>query len=116
MSVATLTDKLESVLEQEYHALLSGSLDQIETLGREKLGLLERMSELSVRELESFITFRDRLFRNQNLAQSAIAGMRKAINRTKDITDVSSGLRTYGPDGQHIRFAAKTSGGLSKRS
>ena len=82
--MATLTDKLESVLEQEYHALLSGSLDQIETLGREKLGLLERMSELSVRELESFITFRDRLFRNQNLAQSAIAGMRNtSVSRQK---------------------------------
>lgn len=109
-----LSQALENTLENEYHALLSGSLAEIEKLGAEKLELLERIGALPERDIGEFTVFRDRLFRNQNLAQSAIKGMRKAIMRTKDVADVSMGLRTYGANGQKQHVPTKASGVLSK--
>ena len=111
-----LSQALENTRENEYHALLSGSLAEIEKLGAEKLELLERIGALPERDIGEFTVFRDRLFRNQNLAQSAIKGMRKAIMRTKDVADVSMGLRTYGVNGQKQHVPTKASGVLSKRS
>lgn len=111
-----LSQALDNILIQEYSALLSGSLDEIETLGAKKLELLEHISALPVREIGEFTHFRARLFRNHTLTQSAMEGMQNAIKRTKDVTDVSAGLNTYGANGKKQRVAVKASGALSRRS
>ena len=116
MSNPALSNILDDLLEKEYHALLSGKIDDIEALGVEKMEVLERIEALNEHEMSKFLVFRERLLRNQSLAESAIAGMRKAILRTKDVSDVSTGLRTYGPNGQKQRVTTKAPQILSKRS
>ncbi|WP_439143258.1 hypothetical protein [Planktotalea sp.] len=91
-------------------------MDEIETLGAKKLELLEHISALPVREIGAFKHFRARLFRNHTLTQSAMEGMQKAIQRTKDVAYVSAGLNTYGANGKKQHLAVKGSGVLSRRS
>ena len=111
-----MSKKLDALLEQEYRALLGGDLKAIEDLGAQKVELLEKVSGLPLDDLSRFSALRLRLIRNQMLAQSAIAGMRNAITRAKDIRDVSSSLRTYRQDGQKTSVAMRSGDSLSKRS
>jgi hypothetical protein len=117
MSSSTpLSTKLDALLEQEYRALLSGDVEAIERHVSEKVSLLEIIGALPVEELGEFQTLREQLIRNQTLAQSAIEGMRVAIERAKEIGDVSSSLRTYKPDGRKSLIAMRSGDTLSKRS
>ena len=116
MTAATLKARLEDVLEQEYKALVTGQIDAIEQLGAEKLSVLENFSQNYRSQVLLLEPLRERLVRNQILAASAIEGMRNAINKAREIKDVSTNLRTYGPDGSGSSVALQEDRLLSKRS
>lgn len=114
--VGKVSEKLDALLEREYAALLDGDLASIERLGSEKVALLEKVSVAAVDDLDGFASMRNRLIRNQTLAQSAIEGMRMAIRRVKEINEVSASLRTYRKDGKKVQVAIRGGDALSKRS
>ncbi len=111
-----LVTDLNTLLEREYDALLSGDLVMIEHLISQKESLLESIGVLPISEIGKVQDLRSQLHRNQRLADSALKGMRAAITRAKSIKDVSSRLRTYGKDGRDSLVAMRTGAGLSKRS
>ena len=112
----SFSNNLETLLEREYDALLSGNLSAFEHLISEKAALLETVTTLPKTELGRVKAMRHRIARNQRLAQSAIKGMRAAIVRAKDIKDVSLGLRTYEKDGRNKLVSVRSGEELSKRS
>lgn len=109
-------EKLDEILEQEYVALLSGDLENIAKTGAEKVQFLERVSKLPMADLRKFHPLAGSLMRNHVLTQSAIAGMRSAVHRTKEVNDVTKMLRTYGSDGRKSDLAMHAGRTLSKRS
>ena len=111
-----ISKKLDTLLEQEYHVLLGGDLAGIERLGSEKIALLKKIAGNPVDEIDDLSALRSRLIRNQVLAQSAIEGMRAAIQRAREINDVSLSLHTYRRDGQKSSVAIRMGDALSKRS
>ena len=111
-----ISAKLDALLEKEYKALLGGDLVGIERFGSEKVALLETISTSLPNDLEAYAALRARLIRNQVLAHSAIEGMRTAITRAKEISEVSTGLRTYRKDGRKSSFTVRIGETLSKRS
>lgn len=115
-NTARLVADLDTLLEREYDALLGGDLSKVEHLISQKVSLLEGIGVLPIAEIAKFQRLRTRLHRNQRLADSALKGMRAAITRAKEITEVSSRLRTYKKDGRDSLVSMRRGGGLSKRS
>lgn len=115
-SSENLSEKLSQILASEYAALLAGDLTKIAETGADKVQVLESIGAILPEKIEAFTHLREKLIRNQLLTQSAIAGMRKAILRTKEVDDVTTVLRTYGADGKKSGVAMKSGQSLSKRS
>ena len=115
-AVKQLSERLSTALDQEYAALLDGDLEKIAKIGAEKVQVLEEIGKQSVVDMKRFVHLREHLLRNQLLTQSAIAGMRKAVSRSKEINDVTTVLRTYGSNGQKSGVKMRFGQTLSKRS
>lgn len=116
MTTVSLATRLNDVLELEYAALMNGDISAIAQLSADKLAILEEMSEFDDYEYTVLEKFRVTLIRNQLLANSAIEGMRSAIQRARDVQSVASGLQTYTAGGQNALVALAKGQTLSKRS
>jgi len=113
---STLAERLSAHLEKEYEVLLEGDVAQIEVMAEAKLELLEKVANAPVVQLKSFEHLRHRLIRNQVLTQSALEGMRAAIERAKEVQTVSSYLRTYSAKGESNDVQMTGGRQLSKKS
>jgi Rps23 Pro-64 3,4-dihydroxylase Tpa1-like proline 4-hydroxylase len=116
MTTENLAARLNDVLELEYAALMNGEIAAIAQLSADKLEILEEMSEFEDYEYTVLEQFRVMLIRNQLLTNSAIEGMRSAIQRARDVQSVASGLQTYTAGGQNSLVALSKGQTLSKRS
>ena len=113
---APLPEKLGRILEKEYAVLLRGDLDDIEKVAAEKSLLLEKISNLPTGDIKAFAHLRGILRRNHMLTHSAIDGIRAAILRTKEVSDVTNVLRTYDSNGKKSDVTMQAGRFLSKRS
>lgn len=111
-----LARKLEAVLSDEYHALLGGRIEDLEGLGAKKLDTLEKAALLPEQEFIALEPLRAKLLRNQLLVQSALEGMRVALERAREINEISKGLKTYRSDGSPQKVGLRAGSHLSKRS
>ena len=109
-------EALKQNLGLEHQALLAGDIQKIEQLGEEKVRLLEEISKLPASRFEGFVVLRSDIVRNQELAESAISGMRRALGRVRAIIDVKSELKTYDSLGQKNQYRVCSGQRLSKRS
>lgn len=112
----TLGVQLETLLNEEYKALVTGNLDDIERCAEEKADLLEKMTDQPSKYLDTLRNCQQNLMRNQILSMSAIEGMRSALTRARDVEKVSATLRTYGANGRDTERRMSVSTSLSKRS
>lgn len=111
-----LMRRLEEVLASEYQALMAGEISALEELGSQKLIVLEEVAGLPIEQVTQFEGLRAKLLRNQLLAHSALEGMRVAIARARETSEIAQSLKTYGSDGQPSSIRTRAGGTLSKRS
>lgn len=87
---------LDHLLERERHYLLTGALDQLPDISDRKLELVDELQGQSDPLPD---TIRDKLRKNRDLLQSAIAGIQAAKNRMTEFRHVRDCLSFYGPQG-----------------
>lgn len=109
-------EALKKLVNEEYLALLDGDLDEIERLGRKKASLLSRIGDLPIEAIEDYAMLRSELLRNQQLANSSVLGMQKAMSRMKSILEIRTELKTYDSSGAKTRRIMRAGQVLSKRS
>ena len=107
---------LEEILTLEYQAFLDGDLRKIEQLGRYKSEVLEKVSKLPPDQFENFISLRENLKRNQELANCVIRGTRRALVRVQEILDLKSKFGTYNAMGEKSLHSVGSGRLMSKRS
>lgn len=112
----TLASRLETLLEEEYRILLEGNLRKIEEYGESKLALLELVEALPVEDIAEFSHLRQKLVRNQILTQSAIKGMKLAIDRATECLSVATQLKTYEASGKPKQVGLNQGKSLSRRT
>lgn len=111
---ATVT-ALNDVLDAERSVLLSGQLDRLEGLAREKEQLLSRLGLVNGRPPE-LVKLRDKLTRNQALLSAAARGARAARDRIAVLRAGPAPLRTYEQDGAPKVVAPCARPGLNRRA
>ena len=88
---------IEALLDREREALITGRLDGLEALHRDKTRLLARAGEIG--DTAAARRVRDKAERNQALLAAAADGLRSARTRVANIRSGLSDLSTYSADG-----------------
>ena len=99
--------ELDSILDTEYRALLSGDYATLVKLSPRKFKLLE--TETVLADLAQRPQLRRKVGRNQSLLAMAIHGFRSARNNIEMIKGQRGGFRTYDKNGDqnHVGAAPK---------
>ena len=92
--------RLESLLEKERTALLSGDLDAIGELAEEKESLAQCLQELGPEGRDSLRGLHDTARRNQALLDGALQGIRLATARLAAYRQLRKSMDTYDPQGR----------------
>ncbi|MCV2887676.1 flagellar biosynthesis protein FlgN [Ruegeria aquimaris] len=111
-----LLTSLDSLLEQERSALVSGELDQLGPMTDEKERLVARINASVDLTPEQLAPLHRKVTRNQALLNSALEGIRSVAQRMAELRRVRQGLETYDSAGQKHRFSATRSAQLEKRA
>lgn len=116
MTNSKLGARLDKLLTDEYHALISGDIANIEKLSSEKLSVLQNLGSSHLEDYQSISSMRERLIRNQILTLSAIEGIKSAISKREELEKVVNGLQTYDAQGKANDTNFKKSTQLSKKA
>jgi hypothetical protein len=115
MTEQALTDRLQSLLESERDALLSGDFDRLSDLMQEKQSLANALADRPL-EAEEIAPLRDGLRRNQELFDQAMAGIRNVAARLGDLNRVRRATDTYDSKGNRQNIDVPTSKRLERRA
>lgn len=100
---------LDDLLESERAALLKGDVDRINRLVDRKEALISQVSALTDVPASVLATLQEKLRRNHELIEHALAGIRAAAKRVEDMRKARETLQTYDRRGrlQDLSTAAK---------
>ena len=111
----TTVSKLDALLKAERQALISGDFDAIARFFDEKQALLEQM-EHTMPERGILEPLREKLRRNHELFNQALAGLRNVANRIGDVSRVRRVLNTYDAKGRARKIDAPGTPLLERRA
>lgn len=111
-----LFQELDSLLEVERAALLSGDLEQIGVLMLEKERLIEELSIIEELESGHLHTLTGKMKRNQDLLDSALEGIRAVAGRLAALRRVRNTLDTYDSNGEKHAIHVAKDGVVEKRA
>lgn len=109
-------DELDTVLEEERTALLSGDLSALEPIIARKEEAIQRLNELDALEQAEFTEVQSKVTRNQALLDSAMQGIRSVAARMAEIRRVRKGLDVYDKAGRKTRYGTNNRLTLEKRA
>ncbi len=110
-SFEAIADELDTLLEAERSALLSGDLDRIGRLLSRKESLVDGFSALRDIDKKRLNVLAAKLKRNQELLDQALGGIRSVANRLSALKRVRKSLDTYDARGakQSVDLGRKVS-------
>ncbi len=115
MTEQTLKLKLQTLLDAEREALLSGNFDRLTELMQEKQVLAAELAEQPL-DKGDVAPLRDGLRRNQELFDHALAGIRNVAARLGDLNKVRRATDTYDAKGQRQTIEGASAARLERRA
>lgn len=94
-----LLDRVEALLERERDALLSGTLDTLESIAAEKARLIAALASRPGRDPARLARLARQAAQNQTLLEAALGGLRRAAARIAAHAAGPCGLDTYDASG-----------------
>jgi flagellar biosynthesis/type III secretory pathway chaperone len=107
---------LDSLLDDERKALLSGQLDRIAQLHDRKSELIDALNALDRKEQEKVEQLSDKVTRNQELLNAAMEGIRSVAQRLAAVRQVREQLETYDAEGRKTSIRTQQDSSLEKRA
>ncbi|MEL7011803.1 MAG: hypothetical protein AAFO72_00840 [Pseudomonadota bacterium] len=107
---------LDSCLERESAALLTGDLGAISALMEEKSALIEDLNALGSSEQGTLDTLKKKAERNQVLLTGALEGIRRVSDRLADMDSLRHSFDTYDSHGKRRTIAVETVRHVEKRA
>ncbi|MFS4581708.1 flagellar biosynthesis protein FlgN [Phaeobacter sp. C3_T13_0] len=111
-----LIDELDSLLDVERAALVSGDLQKLEPLLAQKEMIITKLNMTADLERETLEHVQGKVSRNQILLDSAMEGIRAVAARMAELRRVRKGLDVYDQAGRKTRFATSGTPSLEKRA
>ncbi|MDU8910973.1 flagellar protein FlgN [Aestuariicoccus sp. MJ-SS9] len=112
----TTLNALDSILEEERLALLSGELNRISDLMAEKEALIDTLKQSEIGTTEDLDPVQQKLRRNQELFDHALAGVRSVAERLATLRHLRKALDTYTADGQRSTILEMSDHRLERRA
>ncbi len=107
---------LDDLLETERAALLKGDVDRINRLVDRKEALITQVTALVDVPSSVLAPLQEKLRRNHELIEHALAGIRAAAKRIEDMRKARETLQTYDRQGQLQDLSANAKGAIEKRA
>ncbi|UWQ91318.1 flagellar export chaperone FlgN [Aliisedimentitalea scapharcae] len=111
-----LIDQLDSLLEHERKALVSGDLAQLTEIVPRKEVLIDNLNALDQLERSVLEQTQTKLERNQLLLNSALAGIQAVAGRMAELRKAREGLDVYDETGRKTRYGMMATAKLEKRA
>lgn len=116
MSNTDILNKIESILEAEKSALLSGNLDKIAEMSDQKERLFSELKNADSEQLVALEALQQRYAHNQELMDGALQGIRNVAKRLAEIRRLGAGLDTYDADGRKTVIPGLVEHRMEKRA
>ena len=113
--MTTLKEKLEALLDSEREALLQGDLERIGQIMEEKQALVDGIEE-SPDTVATLAPLQEKIRRNSDLFDHALAGIRSVVNRLGSLQNLRKSLETYDSHGQRLSVGENGENRLEKRA
>ena len=107
---------LDSCLERENAALLTGELDAISGLMDEKTALIGELNALGSTEAGALDTLKQKAERNQVLLTGALEGIRRVSERLADMHNLRHSFDTYDSHGKRQTIEGEVVRHVEKRA
>ena len=114
-SACVVTD-LDELLEREREALLTGNLETIGRLVDHKESLNNDLSVIGAVEASQLAELNEKVKRNQDLLDHALAGIRSVASRLAAMRRVRLSLDTYDSSGSKRSVTLSKDGSVEKRA
>lgn len=111
-----LIDDLDTLLDEERLALLSGDLDQIAQIAAQKEDLIDALNSLSPAGQDALKDLQAKVARNQVLLDGALQGIRKVASRLAALRKIRRSLETYDAKGQKQTIQGEVDRRMEKRA
>lgn len=111
-----LIDELDTLLDQERHALIDGDLDMLGRMLARKQGLISNINKMDLLERDRLVHVHEKITRNQELLNSSMEGIQAVAKRMADLRRVRQGLETYDQKGRKTRFETQSRSSVEKRA
>lgn len=111
-----LIDQLDELLDQEREALVKGELTAIAELTNKKEHLISELNALDRLERSALAGAQTKLKRNQDLLNSAMAGIQAVATRMAELRKAREGLDIYDEAGRRTRYGMTSCTKLEKRA
>ncbi len=109
-------DSLDELLDQEREALLSGNLDLIGRLFKNKEALIENLNTARKPDEAMLANLSNKISRNQALLSSALEGVKSVADRFAMMRQIKESLDIYDAYGQRKKIEIVTVGSVEKRA
>ena len=106
---------LDDLLDRERQALLRGDLDGLIRLHASKESLLEQLNRTGG-DLDNLSAVQKKLHRNQSLVQSALRGVRSAIQKVQQARNNQGQVVTYTESGSRNTVHVTSTGSMERRA
>lgn len=111
-----LIDRLDSLLEDERRALLTGNLEAIGLLLRRKEALIDALNDLTPRAEAGLQALQGKVARNQALLDGALQGIRTVAGRMAAFRRIRRSLETYDAEGRKTTILGEVEHKVEKRA
>ena len=115
-STYAIVGTLAELLETERAALLKGDVDRINRLADRKETLISQVKALSDVPSSTLTPLQNKLRRNHELIEHALAGIRSAAKRVEEMRTVRDSLQTYDQKGKLNDLSAISKRAVEKRA
>lgn len=115
-STNKLIETLDTLLDEERRALVTGDLEKIGQLMSQKEEIIQQINSLDQLENDTLAAVHEKVTRNQALLNSALDGIRAVANRMADLRRVRASLETYDHRGQKQNFGVQIQSTVEKRA
>ena len=115
-SHSSLFTSLDALLAWEKKALLTGDFDELPAICQQKSHLLETLEGLPPEDRAALDQLHQAAHRNQELLESALAGIREVARRMAQLRKVRDSLDTYDANGNKSSLHIAKTDKLAKRA
>lgn len=116
MTAADIFAALDTCLEREKAALLTGDLDAIAPLMEEKSALITHLNALGATEDSALSGLKDKAERNQVLLSGALDGIRRISERMQAMQTLRHSFDTYDQSGNRQTIEGEVVRHVEKRA